>query len=770
MDVTLPDGTVIEDVPEGTTKAQLVSKLKSNGYDTSWYKEDTPIAAQPAAKQEPRVRGYGEQLVRDLSITGRDILEGAGAIPQMLGAPMEAIGLRGAGSNVGKQLADWMGLQKPESTSERVLSSAKQAMVPGAGFIKAGQAMAAAPALSNTARMVGQTLASQPAAQLALGGVSGAAAESAEIGGLGPVGQTVAGIAAPLAVAPLAAGVMGGARGIKNIVAPLVSEEAREKGAARLAVRALGQRAEQGATALGAAADDVTAGQVAAAIDNADLAALQKIVNQRDETFASLLAKGTEAKIKTAWDTLESRLAPEREQALRLAAEGGVDPSGIFKKADAIASTSGNVTRDIVQKSMEKIKKKLVLATNPETGLADPVELNSIRGQIRNYIEAKSKKTSDWDKKTTAALERQMQLAIDDAIESAIVKADPTKKGLWAEQYMSQYREGASKIRAVEDNLKAEVKLAGKGMPQVAKVISDTEAPTKNLNLLSRIATLTNFALRAAEGSAGKGVEKKLAQMMAPSEFGGDKARLAELMRTEINKDRGLVGGMMYRPGATRQEFGYGAPEAAVPPAPTSRRIPINKDIPYSGLPNLGNPPVIPGSWREGMMTQSQSPLPVLAEDLLPVAERYQGTNIPIGTVEAGGPAVSNLPLPKLPPMERGMLSLADNAPLPKRTNPMESAIPFETKFEVANRPEIVKATNAFIQEAESLRAAIAAETNGFKKGALQARLRGLEKEFMAGWRQLGFKNEAQLRDLTQKLYQSGGETQLPIVKTERKQ
>lgn len=558
MDVTLPDGTVVEGVPDGMTKAQLVAKLNANGYDTSWYKESAVLPAPTSSgKEQPRVRGYGEQLARDFSITGRDILEGAGAIPQMIGAPLEAMGLKGAGANVGRQAADWLGLQKPESTSERVLSAAKQALVPGAGFIKAGQAMAAAPTLSNTAQMVGKTLASQPAAQLALGGVSGAAAESAEIGGLGPVGQVAAGLVAPMAVAPIASAAIGTARGIKNIVAPIVSESAREQGAARLATRVLGQRSDQAATALGSAADDVTAGQVAAAIDNTDLAALQKLVNQRDETFTDLLKRGTAQKISTAWDSLETRLAPQRSEALELAASGGVDPSNIFRKADAIASTSGHQTRDIVQKSMAKIKKKLEIATDKETGLADPVELNAIRGQIRNYIESKSKKTSDWDKKTTASLERQMQLAIDEAIEAAITKADPSKKGLWSDQYMSQYREGASKIRAIETALKRETELAGKGLSQVSKVVGDTENPLKGLNLLSRVATLSNFALRAAEGSAGKGVEKKLAQMMAPTEFGGDKARLAKLMREQLDTEPGLLGGMMFRPSPTRQELGY---------------------------------------------------------------------------------------------------------------------------------------------------------------------------------------------------------------------
>lgn len=35
MDVRLPDGTIIQNVPDGTTKADLTAKLKANGYDVS---------------------------------------------------------------------------------------------------------------------------------------------------------------------------------------------------------------------------------------------------------------------------------------------------------------------------------------------------------------------------------------------------------------------------------------------------------------------------------------------------------------------------------------------------------------------------------------------------------------------------------------------------------------------------------------------------------------------------------------------------------------
>lgn len=207
------------------------------------------------------------------------------------------------------------------------------------------------------------------------------------------------------------------------------------------------------------------------------------------------------------------------------------------------------------------------------------------------------------------------------------------------------------------------------------------------------------------------------------------------------------------------------------PVEPVVRRIPINQDIPYSGLPNIGAP-VIPGSWREGMLPRMETGPGAMD---IPAANPLFGMR----SVQEGMLAPQSTPLPTLPAIEqwsaRGLTAestpfvKSGDIPPAKQPLSMEGAVPFETKFEVANRPEIVNATNAFIDEAAALKAAIAVETNGFKRNALEARLRGLENRFMAGWRQLGFKNEAQLRDLTQKLYQGGEGTQLPIIKTERK-
>lgn len=57
MNVKLPDGTIITGIPDGTTKAQLIEKLKNNGYDTSGLEDTTqpdPQAAPADAPADPQ--------------------------------------------------------------------------------------------------------------------------------------------------------------------------------------------------------------------------------------------------------------------------------------------------------------------------------------------------------------------------------------------------------------------------------------------------------------------------------------------------------------------------------------------------------------------------------------------------------------------------------------------------------------------------------------------------------------------------------------------
>lgn len=206
-------------------------------------------------------------------------------------------------------------------------------------------------------------------------------------------------------------------------------------------------------------------------------------------------------------------------------------------------------------------------------------------------------------------------------------------------------------------------------------------------------------------------------------------------------------------------------PPVAVPPAPTSRVVPINKTLYDSrNLPQL-DAPVIPGSWREGMQPKQQAGmLPVLSEDLLPMVDRYTGTNVPIGRVEGGMLTPKETPLPIIPREERGMLSLADDQPI-QRASPQVESVNFPSRLDVMNTPVMKKAVASFIDEAESIKSAISTETNGFKRSALEARLRGVENRFMAGLKQMGIRNESEARNLMRKVYETGGETQRGIEK-----
>lgn len=87
MDVRLPDGTIIQGVPDGMTRAELSAKLKANGYDLSG------ADAQRAA--------LAKELQDSMS-------------------PLEA-GLAGAGktvADVGRGAGQWLGLVSRDDVAE----------------------------------------------------------------------------------------------------------------------------------------------------------------------------------------------------------------------------------------------------------------------------------------------------------------------------------------------------------------------------------------------------------------------------------------------------------------------------------------------------------------------------------------------------------------------------------------------------------------------------------------------------------------------------
>jgi len=155
MDVRLPDGTVIQNVPDGISKAELTAKLKSNGYDIAKLEtvaqEVAPKTQQPAwAKEYPNLYGAA-QTTRQMFGPTVEALGAAGG--GLLGAPLGpagAIGGAGLGYGISNRLlrgADVMlGNQPPETAANAFLNAAGDVLT-GATFEAGGRA--AAPYISN---------------------------------------------------------------------------------------------------------------------------------------------------------------------------------------------------------------------------------------------------------------------------------------------------------------------------------------------------------------------------------------------------------------------------------------------------------------------------------------------------------------------------------------------------------------------------------------------------------------------------------------------
>lgn len=162
MDVRLPDGTIIQGVPDGMTRAELSAKLKANGYDLSG------ADAQRAA--------LAKELQDSMS-------------------PLEA-GLAGAGktvADVGRGAGQWLGLVSRDDVAEsrkldaplmettagkvgnfagNVAMVAPTAMIPGASTIPGAAAVGAvAGALQPSVSGM------ETALNIGLGGVGGAAGQ-----------------------------------------------------------------------------------------------------------------------------------------------------------------------------------------------------------------------------------------------------------------------------------------------------------------------------------------------------------------------------------------------------------------------------------------------------------------------------------------------------------------------------------------------------------------------------------------------------------------
>ena len=168
MDVRLPDGTIIKNVPDGTTKADLVAKLQSNGMAVPSEWLHAAPAAQPVKEAGQSLNRGLSDIPRQFGLTARYALEGPAQAAQVFTEPVAGL-MRWAGiptrplGEIASGAADAIGLPKPETSQERVVGDATRLLAGTGGVLGVSRAAARLPGMVGT---VGAGMAANPTAQL----------------------------------------------------------------------------------------------------------------------------------------------------------------------------------------------------------------------------------------------------------------------------------------------------------------------------------------------------------------------------------------------------------------------------------------------------------------------------------------------------------------------------------------------------------------------------------------------------------------------------
>lgn len=221
---------------------------------------------------------------------------------------------------------------------------------------------------------------------------------------------------------------------------------------------------------------------------------------------------------EVAHEVLNKATAPMREAALQKA--GIVQTKSIIDKIDDIATKPEFEKIGLVEKTMENLRGKLTDSEISANGLYN------IRKEIGNTIKANAVETKNWDKRLSSKLEREIQLAIDDAIENA--------GGAGWKDYLAKYSAGMKLIEADVSRAKQALKPVQKtnlgGGINVAE-----ETRTHLPNMLSRPMMLANAVMKTLAGKKG-GIEPRVDAYMAqqqlnPQLLAGDLTKHQQISR-----------------------------------------------------------------------------------------------------------------------------------------------------------------------------------------------------------------------------------------------
>jgi len=515
------------------------------------------IANQLVQSQEartPETRSYGQELGRQLGLTGRAAVTGAMALPSIVGDPLNQLINMIAGTNLQpvsratQQVMTQAGVPEPETSGERVIqdiaSGVASVAAPAAVATRlagATRAPTAVPRIEPTLtppatqaeriqrglqtggeavrRLVTQDVGSQAAAASGASLLAGLARE----GGIGPVGQAVSGLVGGV-VAPGATQVAGGR--IAEVVKPF-TEAGREVIGGRV-LRELATEPDIAALRAGSyeaaipgytpttaqASRDIgliaAEGPIRALDTTGKFAAQQSQANKAKMSVLDRLAKDEQA-LKNAIAKRDEVTTPLRQQAF---SQASVDPE-TFQSAitltvnktidDILSSPAG--ARGTVAKTMEWAKSNIARGTDPE-------RLYEVRKDLRDAAQG----LLDKEGAAYSLAEKQLEQVIrsvDDVLETSA----PGYK-----DYLSKYAQASRGI----ERLEAAQTFRG-------KVLTTTPDPMNAGDYLISQPSFTR-ALRSIEAD--------------PAASGLSKTQIAVLKRVSKDLDDGVLIRATKQPGS----------------------------------------------------------------------------------------------------------------------------------------------------------------------------------------------------------------------------
>ena len=261
--VALPNGKrVTISTDDAATASQAAARYWEKTTGETINPSELVVTGGPKVPKEPDVipeRGFGEEVVRQLGMGTRDVIQGAAAIPGLVydafALPFQAgiAGARGLGLTdrpylkpASAQLATGLtaaGLPLPETAGERIRSMAVQGVASALPTLGTGAFSAPG--------TIGAKLAAQPVSQITGGLAGGTAAQSAAELDAPPAVQAGVGLVGGIAGASVPAAAFATGRAAKALVQP-ITQAGRERMAADVLLRssaapgALASRIEEG--------------------------------------------------------------------------------------------------------------------------------------------------------------------------------------------------------------------------------------------------------------------------------------------------------------------------------------------------------------------------------------------------------------------------------------------------------------------------------------------------------------------------------------------